>query len=105
MHLPALLALQLDSIVAQAGHWFEAVALRAIALPLELIYLIFCDASRYCVHVDRLIYLADLDRLDMYDWGGASYAWLLYDLDSVVQQGRCSYVGLYPLLTVSFNFC
>ena len=72
---------------------------------LELIYLIFCDASRYCVHTDWLIYLANLDRLDMYNWGGASYAWLLCGLDSVVQQGRRSYVGMYPLLTVSLTFC
>ena len=52
---------------------------------LELIYLIFCDVSGYCVHVDWLIYLADLERLDLYDWGGASYAWLLCGLDGVVQ--------------------
>ena len=41
---------------------------------LELIYLIFCDASGYCVHVDWLIYLTDLERLDVYDWGRARYA-------------------------------
>ena len=68
---------------------------------LELIYLIFCDASGYCVHADWLIYLVDLERLDLYAWGGASYAWLLCGLDSIVQLGRRSYVGLYPLLTVS----
>lgn len=68
---------------------------------LELIYLISCDASGYCVHADWLIYLADLDRLDMYDWGRASYAWLLCGLDGVIQQRRHSYIGLYPLLTVS----
>ena len=66
-----------------------------------MIYLIFCDASGYCVQVDWLIYLADLDRLDVYDWGGANYAWLLCGMDGVVQQGRRSYLGLYPLLTVS----
>ena len=43
---------------------------------LELIYLIFCNASGYYVHADWLIYLADLDLLDMYDWGGVSYACL-----------------------------
>ena len=56
------------------------------------------------MHADWLIYLADLDHLDMYDWGGASYAWLLCGLDSVVQLGRRSYVGLYPLLMVSSDF-
>ena len=68
---------------------------------LELIFLIFCDASDYCIHVDWLIYLVDLERLDFYDRGGASYAWLLCGLDDVVQLGRRSYVGLYPLLMVS----
>ena len=54
---------------------------------LEMIYLIFCDASGYYVHADWLIYLADLEHLDLYDWGGASYAWLLCGLDSVVKLG------------------
>ena len=68
---------------------------------LELIYLIFCNAFGYYVHVDWLIYLADLERLDVYDWGGVNYAWLICGLDDVVQLGHRSYVGLYPLLTVS----
>ena len=66
-----------------------------------LFELIFCDTSGYCVHVDWLMYIADVDWLDWYDWGGASYSYLLCGLDDVVRKNLCSYVGLYPLLTVS----
>ena len=68
---------------------------------LELIFLIFSDTFGYYVHVDWLIYLADLEHLDAYDWGGVSYAWLICGLDDIVRLGRRSYVGLYPMLMVS----
>ena len=44
---------------------------------LELIGLIFYDTSGYSIHADWLMYIANTDRLDRYDWGGASYAYLL----------------------------
>ena len=47
------------------------------------------------------MYIADIDQLDQYDWGGTSYAYLLYGLDDVARKNLCSYVGLYPLLMVS----
>ena len=65
---------------------------------LELLGLIFFDTSGYCIHADWLMSIADIDR---YDWGGASYVYLLCGLDDVLRKNLCSYVGLYPLLTVS----
>ena len=53
---------------------------------LDLLGVIFYDVSGYCVHVDWLVYLADLGELWRYDWGGASYAYLLCGLDDVVRR-------------------
>ena len=66
-----------------------------------LFELIFYDTSGYCVHVDWLMYIADVGRFDRYNWGDASYAYLLCRLDDVVRRNLRSYIGLYPLLTVS----
>ena len=44
---------------------------------LELLGMIFYESFGYCVHVDWLVYIADVDQLGQYDWGGASYAYLL----------------------------
>ena len=68
---------------------------------LELLELIFCNTSGYCVHADWMMYIMDFDQLDRYDWGGASYAYLLCELDDVLRKNMHSYVSLYPLLTVS----
>ena len=68
---------------------------------LKLLGLIFCVLSGYCVHANWLVYITDVDQLGRYDWGGASYAYLLYGLDEVVRKNHCSYVSLYPLLTVN----
>ena len=68
---------------------------------LELLGLIFSESSGYCVHADWLMYIADVDQLGRYDWGGVSYAYLLCGLDEVVQKNHRSNIGLYPLLTVS----
>ena len=64
--------------------------------------MIFCESSGYCIHADWLVYLADVEQLRRYDRGGASYAYVLCKLDEVVFWNNRSYVGLYPLLTVSF---
>ena len=69
---------------------------------LELLGLIFCESSGYCIHADWLVYIVDVYQLGWYDWGGASYAYLLYRLDDVVRKNARYYIGLYPLLTVSF---
>lgn len=68
----------------------------------ELLGLIFYESSGYCIHADWLVYLADVEQLRQYDWGGTSYANLLCGLDEVVYQNSRSYIGLYPLLMVSF---
>ena len=69
---------------------------------LELHGLIFYELSSYCIHADWLVYIADVDQLGQYNWGGVSYAYLLCGLDEVVRENNHSYNGLYPLLTVSF---
>ena len=48
------------------------------------------------------MYITDVDQLEWYDWGGASYVYLLCGLDEVVQKNNRSYVDLYPLLMISF---
>ena len=68
---------------------------------LDLLGVVFCDVSGYCVHANWLVYLADLGELWRYDWGGTSYAYLLCSLDNVVCKNHRLYVGLYPLITVS----
>ena len=62
---------------------------------------IFCDVSGYYIHADWLIYIANVDELWRYDWGGVSYAYLLCALDDVVWRDYRSYIGLYPLVTIS----
>ena len=68
---------------------------------LDCFGVIFCDTSRYCVHADWLIYIANVDELWRYDWGRAIYAYLLCALDDVVQRDYQSYIGIYPLVMVS----
>ena len=68
---------------------------------LDLLGVIFCNVSRYFVHTDWLIYIADVGELWRYDWGGASYAYLLCGLDDVVRRNYRSYISLYPLVIVS----
>ena len=69
---------------------------------LMLLELIFYESFDYCIHADWLVYLADVEQLGRYHWGGTSYAYLLCELYEVVCQNNRSYIGLYPLLTVSF---
>ena len=68
---------------------------------LDLLRVVFYDVSGYYVYADWLVYLADLGELWHYDWGGTSYVYLLCGLDDVVHKNYRSYVGLYPLITVS----
>ena len=49
------------------------------------------------------MYIADVDQLGRYDWGSASYAYLLCGLDDVVWKNYRSYISLNPLLTVSIQ--
>ena len=38
---------------------------------LELLGLIFYESFGYCIHANWLVYLADVEQLGRYDWGGA----------------------------------